>query len=356
MYKLLTSFTVNSPVFPSDGMVVYRVKRTDSAQSALELLIKHGLTAVPIVDEHSSQPIALFSCAAVVAYVVKHLDPHHTASPRAKDWAGFFLADAKFKAMTCFDLVHYVITHYHVPPAVAVESHLTLLGAMKIAIEKQAHDVMVYDKEQHNRLCNVIATSRIVQFLSAAVEDLPAAKQPIGNFEGALAVKKPLVAVLDDAKVLSAFEQMLDKGVTCCAVVGGNGKLSGSISLSDIKTVGADFAYLHLLGDTAANYLVAVSESRMRPDWTHRTPRPKVVTCAKEDSLRDVLSLFSFYKIHHIYIVDADDKPTGIISTTDVVRWVVAELHADKLEEAKADKEKADAAAHHHHHHHHDKK
>lgn len=325
MDKLLHEFTVSSPVFPNDNMVVHRVRKSDLASAALQLLIDHSLSSVPVIDpDEHSQPVALFSARDVVAYVVHHLDPHQTAAPRAIDFDHFFLADAKFKAFTALEFVTYCRTHYHLAPAVAMPSDLSLKLACKLLVEKDAQDVLVFDRADHHRLVNVVAASRIVEFITAAIEALPISKQAIGNFDGGLVKSKQLVAVFEDAKVLSAFEQMIAKKSTVCAVLDGSHKLSGAVSLADIKAIGADFAYFRTLDITVTNYLSVVDSSRGH--GPNRTPRPKAVTANANDPLKEVLALFSFYKVHNVFIVDNDDKPVSVVNVLDVVRWVLAEL------------------------------
>ncbi len=334
--QILNSFTVASPVFPNDSMAVVRVRRNDTAQHALEVLIKNGLSSVPIVDpDHHSEPIALFTVAHVVAFVVKHIDPHGVGAPRERDWDAWILTHEKFVHQTAYAFVHYCTEHYHVRPAVAVPSTLTLRQACKLLLEKHAHEIMVFDKDRENRLENVVAASRLVEFLAAGLDSLPIAKQPVGDFEGGLAVSKNVVAVLDDAKALSAFEQMIEKKTSCCAVVDGQQKVVGCVSLNDIKALGTDFQSLRLLDGTVTDFLAAVSKSR--PHGPGRTPRPKAVTCSAHDPLRDVLALFSFYKVHHVFIVDKDDKASGVISVIDVIRWVMHQMKPLKSDESNED-------------------
>lgn len=324
MHKILHEFTVSSPVFPNDNMVVHRVRKSELASVALKLLIEHSLSSVPVVDpDDHGKPVALFCTRDVVAYVVNHLDPHQTASPRARDFDHFFLADAKFKAFTALEFVTYCRTHYHMPPAVAMPSDLPLRAACKLVAEKKAFDVLVFDREKHHHLVNVVAASRIVEFLTAAIDSLPIAKFPIGDFDGGLAKQKQFVGVFEDAKVLSAFEQMIAKQATVCGVLDGKQKLSGAIALADIKAIGSDMAYFRALNETVTDYLKIVDDSRGH--GPNRTPRPKVVTASAGDALKDVLALFSFYKVHNVFIVDNEDKPVGVVDVLDVVRWILHE-------------------------------
>jgi CBS domain-containing protein len=308
MQKILRDFTVDSPVFPNDAMTVVRVRKTDTAKHAFELLISNNLSAIPIVDpEHHSEPIALFSVAQVVAFVVKHLDPHGTAVPTERDWSSWVLSNEKFAKFDALQFVHYCSAHYNIPAALAVASTTSLKKACHLLLEKKAHNLIVFDKEKDNRISNVVAASRLVEFLAAGIDSLPIARQAIGDFEGGLAAKKPLVAVFEEGKALSAFEQMIEKQVSCCAVIDGQQHISGNISLQDIKTLGADFGSIELLRGSALEFANAVRKAH--PHGPGRTARPKAVTCSPLDPLRDVLALFSFYKVHHVFVVDGDDKP-----------------------------------------------
>ena len=46
----------------------------------------------------------------------------------------------------------------------------------------------------------------------------------------------------------------------------------------------------------------------------------ELVFARKSTSLRKTLSLFARHSIHHVYIVDDDDKPVAVLTPTDVLR------------------------------------
>jgi hypothetical protein len=209
------------------------------------------------------------------------------------------------------------------PPSPCPSDLPLQVAACKLLAEKKAFDVLVFDREKHHHLVNVVAASRIVEFLAAAIDSLPIAKFPIGDFDGGLAKQKPFVGVFEDAKVLSAFEQMIAKQATVCGVLDGHQKLSGAIALADIKAIGADMAYFRALNETVTDYLKIVDDSRGH--GPNRTPRPKVVTASAADRAQGRAGAVQRFTKYTMYLLSThDDKPVSVVDVLDVVRWILA--------------------------------
>ena len=51
----------------------------------------------------------------------------------------------------------------------------------------------------------------------------------------------------------------------------------------------------------------------------------ELVFARKSTSLRKALSLFVRHGIHHVYVVDDDDKPVAVLTPTDILRLFAVE-------------------------------
>ena len=203
----------------------------------------------------------------------------------------------------------------------AVPHDATTWDAVQLMVENGAKHAVVFNRGAEQHIENVIASSRICQMVAAGFEGLTIKSMPIGDFTSISDnLNKPTITVFEDATVLSAFEAMVKNKVTAVPVVDASHKVTGMISLSDIKTLGSSLEFFRALGDDVVSYQKLVDNSRgFAPG---RTPRPHAVVCVKEDPLIDVLELFNFFKVHHVAVIDNDGKPLGVISTFDVMKFV----------------------------------
>jgi CBS domain-containing protein len=114
--------------------------------------------------------------------------------------------------------------------------------------------------------------------------------------------QRPLVTVPITATVLQAIQAMNEKHVGCALVVR-DGKLAGIFTERDVLT--------RVAGKTLAL----------------DTPVNKVMT-ADPDTLPDsasiayVLRHMSVEGYRHVPLVDAQQKPTGVVSVRDIVAWI----------------------------------
>jgi CBS domain-containing protein len=67
------------------------------------------------------------------------------------------------------------------------------------------------------------------------------------------------------------------------------------------------------------------------------TMTKKVVTCAPADTVLDVQRLMINHKISRVVVVNADNKPVGIITEKDLVNFLLADKSRRGIEEIRAD-------------------
>jgi CBS domain-containing protein len=69
--------------------------------------------------------------------------------------------------------------------------------------------------------------------------------------------------------------------------------------------------------------MAAYTQGRRLPDISVASAMSaRVYTASPDDSLQRVLEIMADSQVHHVPIVDADRRVVGIISLTDVARWV----------------------------------
>jgi len=102
----------------------------------------------------------------------------------------------------------------------------------------------------------------------------------------------------------TAFEKIRSCGVTGIAVVDKEGKLTGCLSLSDLRVLGTDFSQLRRVYLTVEEFLLN-RDSEKRPD---------VIYAIAETTITGVADIFFKYGVHRVFVCDDQKKPIGVIS------------------------------------------
>ncbi|KAF7124761.1 hypothetical protein RHSIM_Rhsim12G0174100 [Rhododendron simsii] len=143
-----------------------------------------------------------------------------------------------------------------------------------------------------------------------------------------LPLMKPsrIFKVYEDETVLQAFKLMREKGVGGVPVVERGGrKAVGNISIRDIQfLLIAPEIYNNFRSITAKNFLTAVRSYLEE----HKEPSPLLngmVTCKRENTIKEVIAMLDSKKIHRIYVVDDDGNLEGVITLRDIISKLVHE-------------------------------
>lgn len=125
----------------------------------------------------------------------------------------------------------------------------------------------------------------------------------------------PAYCIPDSTKTIEAFRDMVSKQVTALGVLDEHGKLVGNISVRDIGHVvtskpGAE------LNATVKEFLADLRAST-------NTPRA-VVTCGNGDTVRSVITKINSNRIHRVYVLDAAGRPCGLVSLSDICRFLLS--------------------------------
>ncbi|KAL3512579.1 hypothetical protein ACH5RR_025296 [Cinchona calisaya] len=143
-----------------------------------------------------------------------------------------------------------------------------------------------------------------------------------------LPLMKPshIVKVYEDEPVLQAFKLMRQKGVGGVPVVASGGrKAIGNISIRDIQfLLLAPEIYKEFRSITAKNFLTAV-RSYLEEHQKDSPLLRNMVTCRRDDTLKDVIMKLDSMKIHRIYVVDDLGNLGGVITLRDIISKLVHE-------------------------------
>ena len=152
----------------------------------------------------------------------------------------------------------------------------------------------------------------LFQFDAAPREDLAETLD-----EAALPYKKDVVSIVDTADASDAFILLDDKRLSGIAVVDEDGMLVGNTSARDIKLAAINEGQVPMDTDILS-YLAKVRQSV--PQKKERYPSCHVHT---DTTVAHVIGLLAKTGYHRVFVVDAEQKPVGVISVADIVKFAI---------------------------------
>ncbi len=234
------------------------------------------------------------------------------------------------------------------------------------ASRRVTHRVAVFD--ERGFITDVLSQSDVVRFLArapgalAAFGDASLAALRLGHARGDVACTGTRTAAVE------ALAHMLRTDCSALGVVEDDGALVGNLSASDLRgivaasvmalaePVGAVVRALHAGGADGAGTHPFFQRRLERPNHPRereregehahergrqRSPSPRaaprqrlasppppppppVLLCDAETPFRDVVARLAASGVHRVYICDAQRRPTGVITLTDVLKAVAA--------------------------------
>uniref|UniRef100_A0A0A9DNP9 CBS domain-containing protein n=1 Tax=Arundo donax TaxID=35708 RepID=A0A0A9DNP9_ARUDO len=143
-----------------------------------------------------------------------------------------------------------------------------------------------------------------------------------------LPIMKPykLVKINEDQPVLKAFQLMREKGVGGLPVMDSSGeKAIGNISIRDVQyLLTAPKIYKEHRTITTKDFLTAVRH-HLQEQHEASPLLHDVITCKKDDTIKDIILRLDSEKIHRIYVVDDKGNTEGVITLRDIISKLVHE-------------------------------
>jgi CBS domain-containing protein len=320
--EFLSVFKCRSPIFPNDSNVVVRVPDTATLGDALKKMTELKVLAIPVVDHHTGKPLYIVTMKDLVAYFVGHFEDRDFQTDFWSVLTNFFYVPDYCDEIAKKPLSQLVgvIGSFGLEPMVVINDEKTVLEAAKEMLQKNAHRVLIVDDSGY--LSNMITQSRILQFVPSVLEN--SSKAQITLRELGLGFKK-IYAVHEDQLAYKAFRTMINRNLSCLAVVDSDNRLVGNLSVTDFKLAGYHSQYWNYLGYPVKEYLSQLSKKskvhiRHRIFYNSDDPRQVIVAVKPDDTLMTAVKYLTFFRVHRIYIVDDAHRPLGMISITDILK------------------------------------
>ncbi|GFP98305.1 snf1-related protein kinase regulatory subunit gamma-1 [Phtheirospermum japonicum] len=342
--------------FPhAPSSLVIEIRSDTSLAEAVKLLASHKVLSAPVVDVNAPEDaswidryIGVVEFAGIVVWILTQSEKMETGSPfdsamngGSGDDIGPAVAAAAasatcgifFETLTSSDFykntkVGDISGTFRWAPFLALQKANSFLTMLLLLSKYRMKSVPVVDLGEA-KIDNVITQSAVIHMLEECAglhwfESWGSKKL----FELGLPLMKTshIVKVHEDEPVLQAFKLMRQNGVGGVPVVasGGN-KAIGNISIRDIQfLLIAPEIYKEYRSITAKNFLTSV-RSYIQEHQNGSPLLSGMVTCRKDDTLKQVILKLDSMKIHRIYVVDETGNLEGVLTLRDIISKLVHE-------------------------------
>jgi len=127
--------------------------------------------------------------------------------------------------------------------------------------------------------------------------------------------------VKSTATTIEALKVLSKARVSGIPILGEQGEVVNVLSVRDLRFLSSVKYADRTLTMPIGEYLEEV-----RADSNYMAPRT-VAICGMNDSMRSVITKMNGLKIHRLVVVAHDNIPVGVISLTDVLRFIISHDH-----------------------------
>uniref|UniRef100_A0ACD5XEX5 Uncharacterized protein n=1 Tax=Avena sativa TaxID=4498 RepID=A0ACD5XEX5_AVESA len=206
-------------------------------------------------------------------------------------------------------------------PFLALQSSDTFLTMLLLLSKYRMKSLPVVDIGE-GTISNIITQAAVVHMLSECVglswfEDW--GTKTLSELGLPMMKTSRLVKVREDESALKAFRHMRKRGVGGVPVVDGADKPVGSIMIKDVK---------HLLTASESNRdyrMLTAKEFIANARQSSGEKQMSIITCTREDTVKDIILMLDAEKRQRIYVVDGEGNLDGLITLRDIIAKLVYE-------------------------------
>mmetsp|Transcript_5221 Transcript_5221/g.14018 ORF Transcript_5221/g.14018 Transcript_5221/m.14018 type:complete len:322 (+) Transcript_5221:32-997(+) len=280
-----------------------------SIEAACEVLATNGILSALVVAPDGEGFAGVFSYRSLLHYFLKQYPAGEDAPPSL---ASLDLRAALMKAtpdIKAADFCRERNREIHIlRPEQPLKDAVELFGS-------GIHRCSVVDS--NSAVKGVLSQSLALRYIAQHLIELKdVVGKPISSFDALGA--KPAIYIESRRNVIEGMELMYKHKLSAVAVVDNAGKLSGNLSLSDIKYVFRTRSY-QMLWYTVASFVKLLRE-KMSLEQNAGMDTFPFFDITRDKSLNLAIQKIVATRVHHLWIVNQEGKPTGVISITDVMR------------------------------------
>ncbi|CEF68567.1 IP17340p [Strongyloides ratti] len=272
-------------------------------KKAFFALIYNGVRAAPLYDSKKQEFVGMLTITDFISILVKYYNKDSThegikelEEQKIVEWREQFKEDGNLKKF------------------ITIDPQESLYKAVQMLCEEKIHRLPVLNSGTGN--VNYILThKRLIKFLNLYLNDLPKPtfmdKTPkelgIGCWEN-------VISISINTPLVEALKIFLEKRVSALPLVDDDGKVVDIYAKFDAINLCSDKAYINLD--------ITVSDA-----LSHRNDLFEgVKTFRTTDSLINIVQILVESQVHRLVAVDDEDKILGIVSLSDILRYLILDV------------------------------
>ncbi|VDK67228.1 unnamed protein product [Onchocerca ochengi] len=272
-------------------------------KKAFFALIYNGVRAAPLWDSKKQEFVGMLTITDFIRILQKY---YTNSGSRSKDIQNL----EKHKIATWRKELEQ---DGHLKLLASISPSESLFQAVQILCKEKVHRLPVMEEGTGN-IAFILTHKRLMKFLYLYMIDLPRPsfmeKTP---FELGIGTWDDVSTITQNTPLIDVMNLFLSKRVSALPVLDENGKVVDIYAKFDAINLAADKSYIDL--DVTAQEAL-----RHRVDWFEG-----VRCCSPNDSLMTIIEMLVRAEVHRLVIVDYDKKVKGIISLSDILRFLVLE-------------------------------
>jgi len=294
--------------FPLTDDRVFVATRDDRITDVWKGMIEKNFLSVPVLQKTGYKYYGFVDAFDIVKYFIEHFGSKKLES--SEDFWSLIEEDERFQRRTVKDVMTYPIARRN--PFHPVKKGFSLFSAFEIlAKEDGVHRIPVIDTNR--KLINLLTQSQCVRYLNTTLDQLGTIQnKPLKEISH---LQKDVKSILQTDKCIDGFNKMVEFNVQGLAVLDQSGKLIDTLSVRDLKHVSSDGRLFWRLYQPVSDFLKKVRDAEQEATKVTYT-----LQFAKEDdTLGLVIRKLVQFNLHRLFLVDADQKPIGVVSLKDVL-------------------------------------
>jgi len=300
---------------------VISLSSNDTLSKAIDVLSTYGIQSAPVRDAVGKYWLGFLDVMDITTYILKIYCEGESGIPYPEIQWNKFSRDfelmehkgVKYGNTLVRDVLGCSSESFSetipMPVFVPIPSDASVFSVIKWVLSQGHHRVAIYKQgSPKSDITAVFTQSDVVQYLANNMQILGEFRyktiEELGLFE-----PKEVASISLRAPAIIALYVMYFNHVSSVAITTDAGEMVGAITPSDIKRIQA-----HNL----AHFLVPLVEFNRHFPGKLNFP----LVGAASSTVESIISKMAAYRVHRIFILDIHLKPIGIVSTTDIMKWL----------------------------------
>lgn len=284
----------------AQAQVPVLLRITDNIDYVLEVLGSSKILSAPVLDIDEKVVLGFIDYLDVANYLVDHLGDgkeDNVTTEQKKQLLNRSIRNAGLLAYEKRDPFIIILGEH--PASLLVKG-----------FNSGIHRIVFYDDE--TKISGICSQSDVLKYVHSAIAKADrASKEELDKFllcpvEKLGWGKRPVLSVSSSETVMYCLSTMRENQISAVAILDQHGVLVGNFSASDLRGISTDFvSFLHV---EVKDFLALRSSPSLQP-----------CTVKRESTVEEVLETLVQSHLHHVWITDENERPTGIITLTDVM-------------------------------------